>query len=89
MTLGQPQAFCRLAEEAFAPLMPRYQTALRRFAAGLRHCFPQHLSDACERLCAYVFRSAFADPILQEIARRDLLPAPTPGALCDVLVQFK
>ena len=89
MTLGQHQAFCRLAEDAFAPLMPRYQTALRRFAAGLRQRFPQHLSDACERLCAYVFRSAFADPILQEIVRRNLLPAPTPGAPCDVLVQFK
>ena len=29
------------------------------------------------------------EPFLWGIARRDLLPAPTPSAPCDVLVQFK
>lgn len=89
MTLAQYQQFCLLAEEALAPLMPRYQAALRRFTAGCMQLFPSHLSDAAQRLCAYVFRSAFADPIRAEILRLGLLPAPTPGTYCDVLVQFK
>lgn len=89
MTLSQHRRFCQLAEEAFAPIMPAYQTALRRFAAGLMRLFPPHLTEAGQRLCAYVFRSAFADPIREAIVSQGLLPAPTPGTFCDVLVQFK
>lgn len=89
MTLAQHRAFCRLAEEAFAPVMPKYQAALRRFSAGLMQLFPPHLADAGKRLSAYVFRSAFADPIREAIVEKGLLPAPTPGTFCDVLVQFK
>lgn len=89
MTLAQHQRFCQLAEDAFAPVMPRYQAALRRFAAGLMPLFPPHLRDAGLRLCAYVFRSAFADPIRAAIVDQGLLPAPTPGTYCDVLIQFK
>lgn len=89
MTKEQYARFCRMAEEAFAPLMPAYQTALRSFAAGLTPLFPSHMTDAAQRLCAYVFRSAFADPIRAAIVERGLLPAPTADAVCDVLVQFK
>ncbi|MBQ8200252.1 MAG: sigma-70 family RNA polymerase sigma factor [Clostridia bacterium] len=89
MTLPQYRQFCRLAEDAFAPFMPRYQAALRQFAAGCMQLFPPHLSDAGRRLCAYVFRSAFADPLREAIISRSLLPAPTKGQYCDVLVQFK
>lgn len=89
MTRPQHQAFCQLAEEAFAPILPRYQQALRVFSAGLMRLFPAHMEDAARRLCAYVFRSAFADPIREEILRLGMLPAPTEGAVCDVLVQFR
>ena len=89
MTRAQHAQFCRLAEEAFAPVMPPYQAALRRFSAGLMQLFPPHLADAGRRLSAYVFRSAFADPVHREILRLGLLPAPTPGTFCDVLVQFR
>lgn len=90
MTLAQHAQFCRLAEEAFAPVMPKYQAALAQFAAGLMRLFPPHLADAGKRLSACVFRSAFADPIIREaIVSRSLLPGPTPGTFCDVLIQFK
>ncbi len=89
MTLPQYERFCKLAEAAFATVMPRYQAALKRFAAGLMKLFPAHLTDAGQRLSAYVFRSAFADPIREAIVAQSLLPAPTPGTSCDVLVQFK
>lgn len=89
MTRDQHEAFCRLAEEAFAPIMPRYQAALRAFAGGLVRLFPQQVRPAALRLSAYVFRSAFADPIRGEILRRGLLPAPTEGAVCDALIQFR
>lgn len=89
MTLAQHAQFCRLAEEAFALVMPKYQATLKRFSAGLMQLFPPHLADAGKRLSAYVFRSAFADPIREAIVRQGLLPAPTPGTVCDVLVQFK
>ena len=89
MTLAQHSAFCRLAEEAFSAVMPEYQAALRRFSAGLMQLFPAHMADAASRLCAYVFRSAFADPIREAIVAQGLLPAPTPGTFCDVLVQVR
>ena len=69
--------------------MPEDQAALRRFSAGLMQLFPAHMADAASRLCAYVFRSAFADPIREAIVAQGLLPAPTPGTFCDVLVQFR
>jgi len=87
MTREQYEAFCQLAEEAFAPVMPRYQEALRRFTAGCLGLFPTHQADAARRLCAYVFRSAFADPIREAIVTVGLLPAPDPDTFCDVLVQ--
>lgn len=89
MTRAQHSEFCRLAGDAFSTVMPKYQAALRRFFAGLMQLFPPHLADAGKRLSAYVFRSAFADPIREAIVRQGLLPAPTPGTFCDVLVQFK
>lgn len=88
-TLEQHRAFCRMAEEAFAGLLPRYQAALRQFAAGYKQCFPAHMAEAVQRDCAYAFMSAFADPIFASITAQGLLPAPTPGTFCDVLVQFK
>ena len=89
MTLAQHREFCRMAGEALAPVMPAYQAALRRFSAGLMKLFPPHLTDPGKRLCAYVFRSAFADPIREAIVTQGLLPGPTPGTICDVLIQFK
>lgn len=89
MTLSQYRQFCALAETAFASVMPRYQAALTRFTHGLMPLFPAHLSDAGKRLSAYVFRSAFADPIYTAIIGQGWLLAPTPDTFCDVLVQFK
>lgn len=88
-TREQHCAFRRMAEEAFADTLPRYQAALRQFAAGYKRCFPAHMGEAVQRQCAYTFLSAFADPVQEEIVRLGLLPPPTKGSHCDVLVQFK
>lgn len=87
--LEQHHAFCRIAEEAFANVLPRYQAALQQFAAGYKRCFPAHMADAVQRQCAYTFLSAFADPVQEDILRLGLLSPPTQGSHCDVLVQFK
>lgn len=88
-TLEQHRAFCRMTEEVFTDVLPRYQAALRQFAAGYKRCFPAHMAEAVQRDSAYAFMSAFADPIHAAITGLGLLPTPTPGTFCDVLVQFK
>lgn len=89
MTLDQHRAFCRMTEETFADVLPRYQAALRQFAAGYKRCFPSHMAEAVQRQCTYAFLSAFADPVHSVIVEQGLLPAPHASAFCDVLVQFK
>ena len=88
-THEQYRQFCRLAETAFAPVMPVYTHALNAYIAGYRKLFPAYLEQAPNVACDFLFLSLFASAVYDIAADRGLLSRPAPGSICDVLIQHK
>ena len=80
--------FGGIVENRLAPLMPAYNEMLDRFVAGYKALFPRHLSDDADRMCRGLFMGMYHE-IARHIQRTGAVPPPSPGCVCDVIVQHK
>ena len=80
--------FGGIVDAHLAPLMPAYNEMLDRFVAGYKALFPRHLPNDADRLCQALFMGMY-DEIARQIQRTGAVPLPSPGCVCDVIVQYK
>ncbi len=88
-TKAQYDAFTKLVEEAFAPVIDAYKEAVRKYVAGYKKMFPAHLEDHVDRACNYMFLTLYAVDICDLAKAQGLLAPPPAGSVCDVLVQYR
>lgn len=85
-TREQKAEFDRIADNYLAPLMPAYCEIVKSFLTGYKKLFPKHLNDDADRFCQHMFRS-FYTVIAAYAQKIGAAETPSPGCVCDVLLQ--
>lgn len=80
------QSFADRAESLLAPLIPALKTAVRRYAAGYKRLYPPCLEEEADRACARAFSGLFVN-LVATAQEKGLLSRPSPGRLCQVLME--
>ncbi len=87
-TMEQMKAFESLVEKHLAPLAGEYGACVNTFLAGYKKLFPKHLREDTERLLHGMYTGLFGTIVAYGL-RTEKIAKPTPGYICDVIVQFK
>jgi len=88
-TKEQYENFTCLVEKIFASFIDLYSSAVARYVDGYKKLFPMQLEDDVTRACNYMFLTIYATTICDMAKEKGLLASPSPGSVCDVLIQFK
>lgn len=86
LNLAQQSALNQLAHQHLSPLMPAYTDAVSKIAAGYSRLFPRHLADDVDRMCHRLFVILLRDVVAFGLEQGRLTP-PSPGYVCDVLLE--
>lgn len=85
----QYEKFTCLVEKTFASSIDLYSGAVARYVDGYKKLFLAHIEDDVTRACNYMFLTIYATTICDMAKEKGLLASPSPGSVCDVLIQFK
>ena len=88
-TKPQYDAFTKLVEEVYEPVIGAYKEAVSKYVAGYKKLFPAHLEENADRACNYMFLTLYAVHMCDMIKEEGLLAPPAKGSVCDVLVQYR
>ncbi len=86
LDLAQQAALNQLAFKHLSPLMPAYADAVRAIAANYKRLFPKHLAEDVDRMCHRLFVILLRNVIAFGLEQGGLTP-PSPGYVCDVLLE--
>lgn len=86
-TKEQKEKLNKAAEDNFSPVMDDYKTNVKKFIAGYKKLFPNHLEDDAQRQCSGFF-FGFYKTLAQYCAENGILKKPQSDWICDVLVQI-
>lgn len=87
-TLAQQDEFFALVEKYLFPLGEEYSNTVEKLLDGYYKLFPKHIQDEARRLCNHMFFALFS--VVASYAQRNgIIKMPSPGYICDVLLEFK